>query len=140
MPSLTFTVPGPVRGKSRPRFSNSPYPRAYTPKEDVEWEERIRSAYLDAGGELHEGPIGVHLTVQRVLPKSAPKRLHSEWDTHKPDLDNCIKSVLDALNGAAYKDDSQVTSITAVKLPRSRMVCEEMRIAVNWEELKDDRG
>jgi Holliday junction resolvase RusA-like endonuclease len=35
--------------------------------------------------------------------------------TGRPDLDNVIKSILDALNGVAYSDDSAVISVTAEK-------------------------
>ena len=31
--------------------------------------------------------------------------------THRPDVDNLTKAVLDALNGLAYKDDAQVCSL-----------------------------
>ena len=33
----------------------------------------------------------------------------------KPDTDNCIKFVLDALNGVAWHDDYQVVQINATK-------------------------
>ena len=56
----------------------------------------------------------------RQLPKSTPKRVLSEPDTHKPDADNIAKIVLDALNGVAWLDDAQVTSLTVVKLDRTR--------------------
>ena len=29
----------------------------------------------------------------------------------KPDIDNVVKIIMDALNGAAYKDDKQVVSV-----------------------------
>ena len=35
--------------------------------------------------------------------------------TKKPDIDNIMKVVLDALNGVAYHDDSQIVKIYAVK-------------------------
>ena len=35
--------------------------------------------------------------------------------TKKPDIDNIIKAVLDALNGIAYKDDTQVVQVMAQK-------------------------
>lgn len=31
------------------------------------------------------------------------------------DIDNCLKAVLDALNGIAWRDDSQVVSVTCTK-------------------------
>jgi Holliday junction resolvase RusA-like endonuclease len=33
----------------------------------------------------------------------------------KPDLDNVMKAVLDALNGVVYADDSQVINLVATK-------------------------
>jgi Holliday junction resolvase RusA-like endonuclease len=35
--------------------------------------------------------------------------------TKKPDCDNLAKSILDALNGIAYDDDSQICSLTVHK-------------------------
>lgn len=47
----------------------------------------------------------------------------------KPDLDNMAKSVLDALNGLAYIDDSQIYSLTLFKTyseqPRTELMLEE---------------
>lgn len=57
------------------------------------------------------------------------KRLH-EGDAHtqRPDLDNCIKSILDGLNKTLLADDSQVTVLTASKkwskLPRAEVKVE----------------
>ena len=33
----------------------------------------------------------------------------------KPDLDNVVKAVLDALNGVVYRDDAQVVNLVATK-------------------------
>ena len=35
--------------------------------------------------------------------------------TKKPDIDNAIKAIADALNGVAYYDDSQIVYIEATK-------------------------
>ena len=35
--------------------------------------------------------------------------------TKKPDADNIMKAVADALNGIAYKDDSQIVNVTIAK-------------------------
>ena len=46
-----------------------------------------------------------------ILKDDAP-----EYHVTKPDSDNLIKFVCDALNGVFYKDDSQITRIQAVKV------------------------
>jgi len=37
------------------------------------------------------------------------------YPTIKPDTDNIAKSILDSLNGIAYKDDKQVVMLTVEK-------------------------
>lgn len=37
------------------------------------------------------------------------------YPTIKPDTDNIAKSILDSLNGIAYKDDKQVVKLTVEK-------------------------
>jgi Holliday junction resolvase RusA-like endonuclease len=58
-------------------------------------------------------------TAKTAHGKSYGKRksqaLYGRPYTHKPDTDNCIKSVLDGANGVAYEDDAQVTTIRAYK-------------------------
>lgn len=124
MSSVSFDVWGKVRGKGRPRFTRSGRP--YTPKATRDYEAAIREAYMNAPErppEPFSGPVSVFVATCRQLPKSAPKSVSSEPDTHKPDADNVAKVVLDALNGVAWLDDAQVTSLTVVKLDRER--CEE---------------
>lgn len=121
MASVTFDVWGNVRGKGRPRFARGGH--AYTPKTTRDYERAIREAFENAPErppEPFSGPISVCIMTYRQLPKSTPKRVTSEPDTHKPDVDNMAKIVLDALNGVAWLDDAQVTSLTVVKLDRTR--------------------
>lgn len=65
-----------------------------------------------------DGPV--ELRVMFMLPR--PKRM--VWKrremprachTARPDLDNLVKAVKDALNGIAWRDDSQVMSLSAGK-------------------------
>lgn len=124
MASVSFEVWGKVRGKGRPRFTRGGH--AYTPKGTRDYESAIREAFENAPGrppEPFSGPIDVTIVTSRQLPKSTPKSVIREPDTHKPDADNVAKVVLDALNGVAWLDDAQVTSLTVVKLDRER--CEE---------------
>lgn len=52
-----------------------------------------------------------HLRKNGALAKGAPLE-----KTSKPDLDNLAKFVKDALNGVAYKDDSQIINLTVSKI------------------------
>lgn len=114
---MRFTVYGKVRGSARPRVTKF---GTYIPKETRAYRASILSAFIDAGGRALDGPLAVRVDVYRALPKSRPKRLESEPDTFKPDVDNIGKNVLDALNAHAWADDSQVVELTVVKHPRIR--------------------
>lgn len=121
MDSVSFDVFGKVRGKGRPRFTRSGRP--YTPKATRDYERDIRDAFENAPGrppEPFSGPIAVCIMTYRQLPKSTPKSVLSEPDTHKPDIDNVAKIVLDALNDVAWEDDAQVVRLTVSKLDRTR--------------------
>lgn len=115
---MKFTVYGEPHGKARPRFANG---HAYTPKSTVNYERWVQAAYMDVSREIipADQPVMVTMDIYHALPKSTPK---SKVDTalrerpmKKPDIDNCIKSVLDSLNGLAYADDKQVVAVIARK-------------------------
>lgn len=137
MARVSFDVFGRVRGKGRPRFTRSGRP--YTPKATRDYERDIRDAFENAPGrppEPFSGPIAVCIMTYRQLPKSTPKSVYSEPDTHKPDADNVAKVVLDALNGVAWFDDAQVTSLTVVKLDREKRE-EFLRVMISDERRQD---
>lgn len=108
--------------KGRPRFGKG---KTYTPQATVDAEQTIRLAFKSAHKRYvaPTGPLEVSITVQRALPAGRPKRMQQEQDVFKPDLDNYAKLVIDALNGLAWKDDSQIVTLHLQKLPRAR--CEE---------------
>mgnify|MGYP000904454084 CR=1 FL=1 len=60
-----------------------------------------------SGVEVIHGNVEVKVTLRPKMTKSGveyKKRL---------DLDNCLKVVLDSLNGVMYEDDSQIVAISA---------------------------
>jgi len=101
--------------KGRPRVAlRGKYPTIYTPKETKEAEERIiLQTRRQKPKELMTGPIVMDIVFFKVKPKSYSKS--TIYWTKKPDIDNMIKLVLDALNGVFYVDDAQVMRITATK-------------------------
>lgn len=121
-------IPGKVTGKPRPRFRTNGKP--YTPASGARYERHIARCYRTAGLPLIEGPVKVSIEIHRKLPKSRPKRVDSEPDTFKPDIDNVAKAFLDALNGVAYEDDRYVTSIEVRKAHRERIAEEYVIVTI----------
>lgn len=115
--SFVFEVRGEVVGSARPRVTRH---GTYIPAKTRRYRETIKGNFIEQGGRVMRGPLSVRIDVYRKLPKSRPKRMESEPDTFKPDVDNIAKNVLDALNGLAWEDDSQVVALTVRKWPRRR--------------------
>ena len=124
---LNFTIPGEPAGKARPKFSTfNGHVRAITPKQTVSYENYVKLAY----GQVYPGrvpfekdvPLLVTIKAYFKMPASVSKKKRQAMledrirPTKKPDADNLAKAVLDALNGIAYYDDSQVVTLTVDKL------------------------
>lgn len=117
-----FKVPGKIQAKQRPRFANG---RVYTPGQTVNYENLVKLCYSDYSmlnkWSVSEGAIRAEIEVFMPIPKSDSKLVKTKKrEGHirpiiKPDLDNAAKSILDALNGIAYKDDSQVVEVEVKK-------------------------
>lgn len=123
-----ITIPGKIQGKGRPRFYGH---HAVTPEATVNYEAKIAEAYKagmhykdnswDSLEVYHEGPVRVSIIVNFAIPTSYSKKKTNMCKNgeikpnKKPDVDNIAKAVLDALNGVAYKDDTQVVELSVVK-------------------------
>lgn len=117
--TFSFVIEGKPTAKQRPRFSGH---RTYTPAKTIEFEKKVREAYLNQGGiYFGDKPLEVHITFIFPIAKSWSKKkredaLHGRLKmTSRPDTDNLSKSVMDSLNGIAYKDDSQIINLIANK-------------------------
>lgn len=135
MTSITFSVPI-VKGKARPRVTmhGTFTPAATKRAEDAIRHEWCRVAYGSQA--MPHVPVTVEIVTERRLPKSKAKGIESEPDTVKPDADNVAKLVLDALNGIAWADDSQVTHLEVRQHDRKRDTKERTVVTVSWEEQK----
>lgn len=111
-----------VVGKQRPRATmRGGHARVYTPRKTRVFEELVRKAWREQVGEGwsgFSGSVSVTVSVTRELAKSNPKRWAGRQDTKRPDADNVLKAVLDALNGIAYADDCSITRELVEKMPR----------------------
>lgn len=103
------------KAKQRPRMTR--YGRAYTPKATHIFENAVAGGW-NKNYWYGESPIAIQI----VLDKDTFTVTISEYKTDSPvsplrgDIDNYAKSILDGLNGVAFKDDSQVRSLEVVKL------------------------
>ena len=114
---ITFEIPGPVRGKGRPRFARAgAFVRTYTDDKTESYEGVVKWTAKQAMGErdLLDGALEVCIQVTKQTPKSMSQKKRAAAlagrirPTLKPDWDNIGKIVCDALNGVVYKDDSQI--------------------------------
>ena len=68
-----------------------------------------------------EGRVQVEINALFEVPKSTKKAdkelmLSNQINpTKKPDIDNIVKIILDAMNGIAFKDDIQITKLNVEK-------------------------
>lgn len=109
-----FIHPGKPVPKGRPRFSK--HGGVYTPAATKLGEEDLLLQYISQHGPEFLGPVGVDLT---FTPAETIIGIYDEtWpSTLRGDLDNYVKLVLDALDKTAWKNDRQVVTIRARKLP-----------------------
>jgi Holliday junction resolvase RusA-like endonuclease len=111
---LSVTIPGPPHGKGRPRVVDGV---AHTPKATKDWERHACSCFANAwGGMPHPGPLRVVVRSVKARRKTDPKTGGRFLSTVKPDLDNVVKAVLDAMERAGlFTGDQVVAMISASK-------------------------
>lgn len=117
---IKLTIPGPPCAKQRPRMTKQGH--TYTPKETVNAETLIKKLYILGNyGKQLEGALSMTVKAYFQIPKSKSKKIKHDMrmgdirHTSRPDADNLLKLVGDALNGLAYHDDSQIVSATVEK-------------------------
>ena len=108
--TIAFKVEGkPIQQGSMRAFNNRIVHNKSA--ELMAWRSLVAKAAVKAGCTPIEGSIIITMTFRYERPRTVTRRL----PTVPPDLDKQIRSILDALTGVAYVDDSQVVVITATK-------------------------
>ena len=135
---ISFVIPGSPVPQGRPRAGrNGRKIVMYDPKESKDYKEYVSLIARQYAPKIQlEGALSVRIKIYREIPKSTTKKdraLISEGIKRpitKPDTDNYVKSVLDALNGIIFKDDSQVTDLYA-----SKFYSDNPRVEVHVQEI-----
>lgn len=122
--AIDFIVPGQPVGKGRPRaFRMGKGIRMHTPEKTASYESLVATAAhgVMRGRAPLEGACRVVMDIRLMVPMSwSAKKRQQALDgqilpTKKPDADNVIKAVFDALNGIVWQDDVQVVQLQASK-------------------------
>ena len=118
-------MPGEPKGKQRPRVCRiNGRSITYTPKQTVDYENQIRSIYSKVANFKFERHVPLEVAILALFapPKSVSQKVRALMlngeipPTNRPDADNIIKVVLDALNGVAFHDDGQICKIYFEKM------------------------
>jgi len=117
---MKFVVKGKPLAKARPQFSSAGGKfRTYTPKTTATFENLVR---LEASKHFKVPLNGcVYVSIVFYLPRPQhliwkTKPMHAIHTDKRPDIDNLAKSVIDGLNGIAFKDDGQISILHLYKL------------------------
>lgn len=137
---VKFEVLGVPVGKGRPKFSTvNGHAVAYTPTKTANYETLVRLSYQQQIGAFmfdKDKPLRAIIRAFFPIPKSTSKKKREQMEagkirhTKKCDADNIAKACLDALNGIAFYDDSQVCELSISKFygdtPKVEIIIDEV--------------
>lgn len=132
-----FEVPSKIIGKGRPRL-NTYTGIVYTPTKTKDYETLIEQYFVMKYPRYKtiEGRAKVSIKAFFEIPKSTTKVQKAGMmenkisPVKKPDIDNIVKVVLDAMNKFAFKDDTQIVKLEVEKIYTS----DEEKLVIQIEE------
>jgi len=123
--NLSFFCAGIPKAQPRVKaFVRGGHAGVYTPDSAEAWKQEVRrQTVANAPESVIAGVVRVELDFFLPRPKThldrhgVPKPKSPVWHWQKPDLDNLIKAVTDAITDTqrVWLDDSQICEITATK-------------------------
>ena len=142
---MTLTIYGECVPQGRPKFTTiGGHARAYDPAKSRDYKDYIRLAAAEQmrGIKPLDGALALSVRVYRSMPstlqkskkKSALAESGAIRPTTKPDLDNYVKGIKDALKSICWKDDSQ---IVAYKEPFGKYYSLTPRIEVEVDRITE---
>ena len=143
---VNFSVLGEPKGKARPKTVKlkNGASHTYTPDGTVLYENLIATEYRRQIGDVSfpdKEMLEMRVIAYFTIPGSASKKTKMLMEdreirpTKKPDMDNIVKVVADALNKVAFRDDSQI-----VECRISKYYSTQPRIEVTILSAKTERS
>lgn len=135
---IRLTIPGVPIPKGRPRATlRGRHAAVYTPKKTAKFERTVKLTAIAHGIRRPlEVPIRVEIDAYWPMLGQALKssRRPRAPKATRPDADNVAKSVLDGLEGVAFKHDSTIVELVVRKWhaaqgekPRTEVLIEEVQ-------------
>ena len=123
---IRLRVEGKATTKQRQRFDPRTK-RAYTPGSNIINEMDVRRVWEQEGKPRIEDKTAIAIDLTIVVARSdshfrkngelsAEGLRHPYPENKKPDVDNALKLVMDALNTRAYKDDVQIVKASVRRI------------------------
>jgi Holliday junction resolvase RusA-like endonuclease len=107
-------VPGIPKAQPRPRVTRKGH--AYNPDTAKEWKQAVQAAFLPLRKGTIDEPATLEVWFYMPKPQSMKKTDDRVPHIKKPDTDNLLKAVMDALSDIrVWRDDSVVFSTNASK-------------------------
>jgi len=142
---MKLIIYGSPVAQGRPKFSTAGgFTRAYDPAKSRDYKDYIRLAAAEQmrGKEPLEGALALSIRVYRSMPSTLQKNKKKSALAEagvirpitKPDLDNYVKGIKDALKSICWNDDSQ---IVAYKEPFGKYYSLTPRIEVEIAEVSN---
>jgi len=117
---IIIHVPGKPVAQSRPRFARrGAHTVAYDAAPSKDYKSWVKSCAVDvmaATGQSIIGrdvPLSLVVDIELARPKGKPKRF--TMPTSKPDCDNVLKGLQDAMESIVYEADQQIVKVTVQK-------------------------
>jgi len=119
---IELFIPGEPVGKQRARVfpirmkTGQVIRRGVTPEKTANYETLVKQLFIASysGFVPLEGPLSLELEAFLLIPKSASQKKQAAMEAgeilpeKRPDADNLMKTVADALQGLAFRNDSQI--------------------------------
>jgi len=130
--NISLTIPGNPVGKQRAHVCRTGH--AFTPAKTVNYEALVKQTFAAKYPDFvpMPGPVrmilSIYLMPSKEMQRKIKKSIARIYPIIKPDTDNIIKIMADALSGLAFVNDKQIISVYAEK-KYSQRPCVEVIVA-----------